>query len=109
MHAVVCPPLHREDQALFRPWHLLCSQLQNVVVEVLRYTSIDVLEPLWCDMYGRLVQAGNMDEVCVCVGGLPAGWAGWGACVMCVPGCAGSSDGWGSWQRGQGCWLGYNP
>lgn len=53
----------RDDQARFRPWHLLCSQLQHVVIEVLRYTSIDVLEPLWADMYSRLVQAGNMDEV----------------------------------------------
>lgn len=55
--------LPREDQDRFRPWHLLCSQLLAVVGEVLRYTSIDVLEPLWCDMYTRLLQAGNMDEV----------------------------------------------
>jgi hypothetical protein len=34
-----------------------------VVCEVLRYTSIDVLEPLWCDMHARLMSAGNMDEV----------------------------------------------
>lgn len=54
----------RSDQALFRPWHLLCSQLLHVVVEVLRYTTIDVLEPLWADMHSRLQQAGNMDEVC---------------------------------------------
>lgn len=57
---------HREDQARFREWHLLCSKLLHVVGEVLRYTSIDVLEPLWCDMYARLVQAGNMDEVRMC-------------------------------------------
>lgn len=83
--AVVCLLPYREDQALFRPWHLLCSQLQNVVVEVLRYTSIDVLEPLWCDMYGRLVQAGNMDEVCV--GGLYAGRVGGRECMCDVCAC----------------------
>jgi hypothetical protein len=63
LHTLPPLPARREDQAHFRPWHLLCGQLQAVVGEVLRYTSIDVLEPLWCDMYARLVQAGNMDEV----------------------------------------------
>jgi hypothetical protein len=48
---------------------MLCSQLTYVVGEVLRFTSIDVLEPLWGDMEGRLLNAGNMDEV-RCGGGL---------------------------------------
>jgi hypothetical protein len=38
-----------------------------VVVEVLRYTSIDVLEPLWWHMFTRVKQAANMDEVRACV------------------------------------------
>jgi hypothetical protein len=42
---------------------MLCSQLTYVVGEVLRFTSIDVLEPLWGDMEARLLNAGNMDEV----------------------------------------------
>jgi hypothetical protein len=42
---------------------MLCSQLTYVVGEVLRFTSIDVLEPLWGDMQARLLNAGNMDEV----------------------------------------------
>lgn len=55
--------VNRDDQARFRPWHLLCHQLLHVVGEVMRYTSIDVLEPLWCDMHTRLLQSRNMDEV----------------------------------------------
>eukprot|EP00878_Enallax_costatus_P017723 GHUV01018620.1.p1 GENE.GHUV01018620.1~~GHUV01018620.1.p1 ORF type:complete len:416 (+),score=150.65 GHUV01018620.1:1476-2723(+) len=55
--------LDKEDQARFRSWHLLCSQLLYVVSEVLRFTTIDVLEPLWGDMEGQLGRAVNMDEV----------------------------------------------
>jgi hypothetical protein len=53
----------REDQLLFRPWSLLCNQLQYVVGEVLRFATIDVLEPLWGDMEAHLARAANMDEV----------------------------------------------
>lgn len=64
--------LRREDQARWRSWHMLCSQLTYVVGEVLRFSSIDVLEPLWGELEARLLQAGNMDEVrsqmfCVCL------------------------------------------
>ncbi|WIA09445.1 hypothetical protein OEZ85_008849 [Tetradesmus obliquus] len=52
-----------EDQARWRSWHMLCSQLTYVVGEVLRFSSIDVLEPLWGELEARLLQAGNMDEV----------------------------------------------
>ncbi|KAF6252370.1 Spc98 family-domain-containing protein [Scenedesmus sp. NREL 46B-D3] len=55
--------LSGEDQQRWRAWHMLCSQLTYVVGEVLRFTSIDVLEPLWGDMEARLLGAGNMDEV----------------------------------------------
>jgi hypothetical protein len=42
---------------------MLCSQLTYVVGEVLRFSSIDVLEPLWGELEARLLHAGNMDEV----------------------------------------------
>lgn len=61
MHARACA-LRRDDQLRFRPWHLLTSQLQYVVGEVLRFTTIDVLEPLWADMDGRIGGAASMDE-----------------------------------------------
>lgn len=68
----------REDQARFRPWHLLCSQLLYVVGEVLRFTTIDVLEPLWGEMEEQLGRAANMDEV-------------GGACFVAVPGGGGAA------------------
>eukprot|EP00775_Hariotina_reticulata_P011046 gene11046-11201_t len=57
--------LSREDQLLFRPWSLLCNQLQYVVGEVMRFATIDVLEPLWGDMEAHLARAANMDDVIV--------------------------------------------
>lgn len=62
---------------LFRPWSLLCNQLQYVVGEVMRFATIDVLEPLWGDMEAQLARAANMDDVGgqTAVGDGPAGAA----------------------------------
>jgi hypothetical protein len=60
---------------------MLCSQLTYVVGEVLRFSSIDVLEPLWGELEARLLHAGNMDEVTSAILWKAAAAAGASACI----------------------------
>jgi hypothetical protein len=53
----------RQHQEAFKPWHQLCSRLNFLVTEVLRYVTIDVLEPLWGGMRNAMRQATSIDEV----------------------------------------------
>ena len=53
----------RSGQECFKPWHYLCSRLTFLVQEVLRYATIDVLEPLWEALEAAMKRATSMDEV----------------------------------------------
>jgi hypothetical protein len=60
---LLCTHDCRQHQEAFKPWHQLCSRLNFLVTEVLRYVTIDVLEPLWGGMRVAMRQATSIDEV----------------------------------------------